>query len=334
MKAGVVVALAILAGAGAGPAATADAPAVATREVEFVVHNPTDVAAYRVHATLYQPARSTGCARSALILVSGLSYSSWAWDFPVSPERYSTARALAAAGYPVVAVDLPGYGRSTKPDGRLLTIPSYASMISQIASQLKLPAYGGPRFEHVGLVGHSAGTEIAEVATALYDIDLLVATGYTHFPSQRIATDFLTGDYVRAAQGGYEYFGDTPEQRREYMYNEAVDDPAVMDLDTALAEPTPSGEVLTIGPQPSRALVPLIDVPVMLVIGEDDILFPSADADTDLALFVQSPSTASYVLRDAGHSLMLHPNAPDANAAIVSWLREPAQSSALPSCPV
>ncbi|WP_372518231.1 alpha/beta hydrolase [Polyangium jinanense] len=248
-------------------------------------------------------------------------------------------RALASQGFPAIAIDKLGYGASDHANGYTLTVESYAAMTSQIVTQLRTGLYQTPlpslpiAFSRVGLVGHSAGTEIAELTAGLFGgIDVLIATGYTHVPTPRILTDFTTGDTVRAALSDREYFGGTPEQRTEYMYNVSVADPDVIALDTAMAELTPSGEILTISSQPSRLIMATITAPVLLVLAEQDILFPPdvlgvPVGELELALFALSGDKELYVVPDAGHSFMLHPNAPETNAVIVDWL-----SARIPAC--
>ncbi|MDI1436920.1 alpha/beta hydrolase [Polyangium sorediatum] len=319
----------------AAPASALAAPSVAVRPVSFTVTNPLELGALRtVRGSLYLPANNTQCRKSVMLLIPGLSYGAWAWDFPFEPDTYSVARALASQGFPAIAIDKLGYGASDHPNGYTLTVESYAAMTSQIVTQLRTGLYQTPlpslplAFSRVGLMGHSAGTEIAELTAALFGgVDVLIATGYTHVPTPRILTDFTTGDSVRAALSDHVYFGGTVEQRTEYMYNLAAADPAVVALDTAMAELTPSGEILTISSQPSRLVMPLITAPVLLVLAEQDILFPPSllgvpVGELELALFTLSSDKALHVVPGAGHSFMLHTNAPETNAVIVDWLSE------------
>lgn len=302
-----VLALGVLSPAGAQTA-------VEQRGVSYTVHNVADPGLeLTVRGTMYRP---EGCLSSVMLLVHGLSYGQWGWDFPIEPEKYSVAQALAGAGYAAVTIDLPGYGASDDPpSGYTLTVEGYAMMVGEIVAQLR--AQG---FQHVGLMGHSAGAEISELAAALYDVDVLIAAGYTHFPSQRIVTDFITGDMVRAAQDDYEYFGGTPDVRLEYMYNRDFADPVIQAKDNELANLTPSGEVYSIGPQPSRYLVPLITEPTLLLLAEKDLLFPVENGEQDLLLFALASDKSLHVVPEAGHSFMLHPNAPATNAAVAAWL--------------
>ncbi|HVL33146.1 MAG TPA: alpha/beta fold hydrolase [Actinomycetota bacterium] len=308
--------------------------AVSVDRVGFTVVNPVNGEELEIKGNVYMPAGAPACDASVILLVHGLSYGTFAWDFPIEPNRYSVARALAERGYPAVAFDRPGYGQSTKPNGYTLSVEAYAGMVSQMVAQLRTANYSSAvrnAFRRVALMGHSAGTEISELTTALYGgVDALIATAYTHFPSQRIATDFFTGDYVRAAQRDYEYFGGTPAGRTEYMYNTALADPAVVSRDNELANLTPSGEVYSIGMQPSGKVQALIDVPVLLVLAEKDLLFPSEFANDELLLFAGSRDKKLHMVPQAGHSFMLHTNAPETNAVVADWLD--ARQAITPHC--
>lgn len=298
--------------------------------VQFTVVNPLNQETLTVNGGLFRRDDQTACASSVMLMVHGLSYGEYAWDFPVQPQTYSVARALAAAGYPSIAIDLPGYESAQpdtqpKPNGYTLTVEGYAAMVGQIESALRAGSYGGPAFGAVGIMGHSAGTEITELAAGLglATPDVYIPTGYHHVPSQRIVTDFFTGDFIRAAQTDYEYFGGDQQGRTEYMYAplpSANVDPDIVAADNALANGTPSGEVYSIGPQPSKAVVPLITAPVLFVIGDSDLLFELQWVDEELNLFASAASVDLHVVEGAGHSFMLHKNAPATNASIASWL--------------
>lgn len=309
--------------------------------VSFAVANPLEPGVPReIHGFLYRRADQAACTSSVTLLVHGLSYGIFGWDLRVGDKVLSVARDLAAQGYPAVAIDLLGYGSSdgygspNRPNGYTLTVQSYAVMVGQIVDQLRDGGYQGTRtaFARVGLAGHSAGTEISELAvgSGLADVDLLVATGYTHFPSERIATDFITGDMVRASQSDYEYFGGSEAVRTEYMYDVRFADRKVIAADNARANLTPSGEIYSIGPQPSKLVMGAIDVPVLLVLAANDLLFPIKFADEELSLFASSADRTLLTVPDAGHSFMLHDNAAQTNAAIANWLVAP--PSRLPAC--
>lgn len=332
----VLACLALLVALLPAPTAAAQEP-VEVVPVAFEVTNPLEPAAtYTVRGDLYLPGDAEACGSSVMLLLHGLSYARWGWDFPIDPDTYSVARDLAERGRPALAIDELGYGDSDHPNGYTLTVQSYAAMTSQMIEQLRAGTYATGAdepiaFEGVGLMGHSAGTEIAELTAGLFGgVDVLVATAYTHFPSQRIAMDFFTGDVPRALEDDYEYFGGRPRVRAEYMYNLDFADPDVVERDNELANLTPSGEILSISNQPSRLTMGAIDVPVLLVLAEEDVLFPADFGEQELALFASSPEAELLTVPSAGHSFMLHPNAPETNDAIADWLD--GRDDAVPAC--
>lgn len=310
---------------------TASTAEATVQEITFTVTNPLEPGvSYEIYGRMSLP---EGSCAGVLLLQHGLSYGAWGWDFPIQPETYSTVKALADAGYASVTIDRLGYGRSAHPDGYKLTVEGYADMTRQMMDQLRTGTYAAaakPSFAKVGLMGHSAGTEVSEMTAALYGADALIATAYHHFPSQRIVTDFFTGDFVRAAQDDYEEFGGDEAGRTEYMYHLPNADPAVVAKDNELRNLTPSGEVYTIGPQPSRYVMNRITSPTLLVLAEYDLLFEPSFAEQEEALFVSAHDLTTMIVEDAGHSFMLHKNAAQTNASMIGWLQ--ARPEAVPAC--
>ena len=311
--------------------ALAGQAALASRALADITVTPETISApapgggtLHVAGTLYLP---TGTVpHAALLLVHGLSYGQWAWDFPYNNYEYSVARPLARAGYAALAIDLPGYGKSSHPNGHADTVEYYARVVASLGRTLH--RWG---FSKVGVIGHSAGSEIAELAVALHPkvFNVLVATGYTHEPSTQLVSGFYTGDIPRSLTSQYDYFEGTPANRIAQFYTGSFD-PAVPPLDNAMANLTPSGEILSIGtpPQPSRGLTALIHIPVLLVLGDKDALFPVANNPVPLlnnlqAELLQFPGTrdkAAIIAHDAGHLFFLERSAPQTLAGEINWL--------------
>jgi pimeloyl-ACP methyl ester carboxylesterase len=324
------------------PLVPASSPAVGiTREpVTFKVTNPLKPGrTYTIRGTLIRP--TAGCSNSVLLAVHGLSYGKWAWDFPLRPETYSVAQALAERGYAMVAIDRLGYGDSHggKPNGYTLTVEGYAEMTAQIAKRLRSGKYGAANptpFAHVGLIGHSAGSEAVELAAGLHPniADVLIATSYTHEPfvnNEWLLREWVPGDNVRAAMDDYEYFQSNPTTRAKEMYWLPNADSDVVALDNKLANLTPSGEIYSINPQPSRFVIGLIKIPTLLVLADRDDLFPASFGQSELLLFQSATDKTLLVAGpDDGHTFMLHRNAAATNGAIADWLD--ARNAALPKC--
>ena len=320
------------------------ATAPATKEaVAFHVTNPLDPGkTYTVNGVLTRPA---GCVSNVLLALHGLSYGAWAWDFTdVGGGSYSVANALAARGYGVLAIDELGYNTSAgagapdHPNGYTLTVESYAYMTGQILKQLHAGTYTAAHpnaFTHVGLIGHSAGSEIVEEAAALYPnlVSVLIPTAYTHVPNVSNAwllREWFPGDNVRAAFSDYEYFETNPTIRAMDMYNLHNADPAVVAADNARAALTPSGEIWSIGMQPSHFIMEKIRMPVLLVLGDKDALFPGTKGATELPLFVSAKDKTLVRLPKDGHVFFLQLDAAAARNAIAGWLDR--HHAAMPRC--
>jgi pimeloyl-ACP methyl ester carboxylesterase len=69
---------------------------------------------------------------------------------------------------------------------------------------------------------------------------------------------------------------------------------------------------------------------VLLVLAENDGVFPVEDGSKELALFTGSDDKSLHVIPEAGHTFMLHPNAPDFHDALADWLD--ARQQAMPKC--
>jgi pimeloyl-ACP methyl ester carboxylesterase len=314
----------------AGFAVTGEAPAgtrtisqergvgLLKQPVEFTVKNPDEggearrIVGYRYDTFCSSP--------TAVLLLHGLSYTKEAWDFP----GYSVARKLAEAGYAVFAVDRLGYGESKLENGYRVTHEGYADMAHQMVEQLR--AQG---FKHVVLGGHSAGAGTTELAAALHGgVDAIMPIGWHHRPSNELGMDFFTGDYLRALLDDYEYFLGTPQHRAEMFYPASAD-PAVVEADTKAAVLTPSGEIFSIGKQPSRLVVGTIKVPVFLQFGDSDRLFEVQYAKMHAEEFRSSSSVTVDIIPDAGHTFMLTKDGPAGAERMAEWLRSRPET---PSC--
>lgn len=310
--------------------------------VSFTVTNPLSPGrSFVIRGELVRP--RAGCSRGVLLAMHGLSYGAWAWDFPLQPDRYSVAQALAKRGYALLAVDRLGYGASEgkgspeQPNGYTLTAPGYGDMAAQMVKQLRAGTYKAKApvaFQHVGLIGHSAGSEVVEYAAALNPglADVLIATAYTHEPF--VNNNWLirewTQDNTRAALGDYEYFETNPAIRAQDMYNLANADPKVVAWDNAHANLTPSGEIWSMSPQLTRFLLPTINIPVLVVLGDKDTLFPGAEGPNEMLWFAGTSDKTLLRAPNDGHAFMLQKDAPVMNTKIANWLD--AHQGQLPRC--
>jgi pimeloyl-ACP methyl ester carboxylesterase len=315
---------------------------IVRESVSFTVTNPLDPGhTYRIYGSMIRP--RAGCSRSVLLAMHGLSYGAWAWDFPIEREKYSVAQALAERGFAMVTVDRLGYGRSAgigrpdNPNGYTLTAEGYGDMAAQMVRQLRTGLYTAPlpmAFQHVGMIGHSAGSEDVEIAAALSPglVDVLIPTAYTHEPF--VNNDWLvrewTQDNIRAAQSDYEYFETNPTIRAAEMHWLPNMDPRITAWDNAHANLTPSAEIFSMGPQLSRFLLPTIKIPVLVVLGDHDELFPGAQGENEMSWFAGTSDKTLLIAPKDGHAFMLQKNGRATDEKIADWLD--AHHTQFPAC--
>ena len=74
------------------------------------------------------------------------------------------------------------------------------------------------------------------------------------------------------------------------------------------------------GPQPSRFLLPTITIPVLVVLGDKDALFPGAQGPSEMMWFQGTEDKTLIRLPNDGHAFMLQKDAPVAFTKIANWL--------------
>ena len=307
---------------------------VTVTPIEFTVENQLEPGSqYALRGFLYEPKGKEGCRSSVLQANHGASNGAWYWDIPYQQQAYSIARHVAASGIPFLSLNKLGYGQpghpfgsSDEPPGKTVTVEALADASHQVTQQLRAMGY-----RHVGLIGHSAGSEESELQAGLYgDVDALILSGFTHLPTSGFAGEFVTKEQPRAMSEDYPYlFGDI-ETRDGFLFTENVDPTLVQALHPLVNE-TPSGEILSIGPLASRFVAPLVTASVLTLVANDDLIFNPDGASLDEAAFVSSDDVTFNRYDGVGHLLEFHrPTGPKVTADVVDWLAD--RPSVMPSC--
>jgi pimeloyl-ACP methyl ester carboxylesterase len=296
-------------------------------------------------------AAKAGKPPAVLVLVHGITYGTYYWDFPYKPGTYSAVNALTKHGYATLNIDRVGHGRSDHPLSALTTTAAQAETIHQLIGKLKAGKIGGLTFPHVTTVGHSYGSVISWFESSLYnDTDAVIGTGYSDRVSAVNAVSLiLTGGpaaldpvtssepwaldpgYLQVRQGS---------RNIPALYYSANADPAVIAKDNQLANTVTLPELATFPEPEYDGMHKNITIPTFTVNGEFDTLTCGTDqkecattasqtaspqaleaASTRLRDW-ESPahnSAACYraaVIPDAGHDINLHDNAQQAFATI------------------
>jgi pimeloyl-ACP methyl ester carboxylesterase len=289
------------------------------------------------------------------LLVSGYSYDHNYWNMPgVDAYRYSYARSLTAAGYTVFAIDRIGVGQSDHPPAQQVTVPAEAYVLHQVVAALRHGTIGATRFRRVIGVGHSLGAAIwlceAGTPTAATrhtpcpgygDVDGLILADYLHQlapnATAAIAQTLHPADddpKFAGQQLPVGYLTTKPGTRGRDFYDLRYADPTVIVVDEAMKQTGTTGEAATIDTANNPVTSQAIQVPVLLVVGQDDTLtcdrfaaMSCADSEAIIAreapYFSRRSSLQAFIVPRSGHDTNLHPDAArwfDAATRWTTWL--------------
>lgn len=259
--------------------------------------------------------------RPVQILSHGITYNHGYWDLPeVGGQDYSYARYMARRNYAVLALDLPGAGESDRLDGDALNLAESASALHQVAQHLKATAEKNT-FEKLIYVGHSNGALISTFAQALYgDAQAVVNTGWLNTQHSvpvdgSVLVELLNqGPYIRIPG----------EMRGALFYDAAHSDPEVVAYDNEVADTVTRGQfgdLLTMLTYPELIPAGDIRVPVMVQLGDMDLVASASYAVEEAKMYPRAPSVWVDTLVNTGHVFNGHYGKERGWAAIDLWLR-------------
>ncbi|WP_146210124.1 alpha/beta hydrolase [Vitiosangium sp. GDMCC 1.1324] len=259
--------------------------------------------------------------RPVQILVHGITYNHAYWDLPeIDGNAYSYARYMARQQYAVLALDLPGTGESDKPNGDFLNLAESASAVHQVAQRLRATAEKNT-FETLVYVGHSNGALIATFAQALYhDAKAVVMTGWLNTRHEVPVDPAVLG--ALAQQGPYiQVPGDL---RSALFYDVPHADPDVIAYDNQVADNVTRGQfldLLTMLGSPELIPVQGITVPILVQLGENDLLASASYAQNEAQAYPRSPFVWVDKVPDIGHAVNGHYLRMRSWVMIDAWLR-------------
>jgi pimeloyl-ACP methyl ester carboxylesterase len=307
--------------------------------VSFVVQNVnksavpcgTDGKTYTVRGHLTGPASVLGSAQptSGTLYLHGLELGEWFWRVPVT--GFNHAIELAKRGHVSVTIDRLGYGASDHPAGTNSCVGGQASVAHQIVQQLRAGAYGGtlhPAFSRVGVAGHSLGGSIAQVeAYSFKDADAVALLSYADVALTASAvftaatwgpTCVLGGQPSAKGAPGYAYFTANQAAYRRNFLAAAPD--SVFAYGDSRRTINPCGDLQSAVPASvvSGLSAKQIKVPVLLLMGDKDLVFDSARVPLQ-ALLYGGPTTTK-VIPGATHGLTVDRTAAEFRSALEEWL--------------
>ncbi|MGH7818475.1 MAG: alpha/beta hydrolase [Candidatus Binatia bacterium] len=327
----------------AGPLAAAAVVEAIELPVSFEIENTnssrvpceSDGKSYTISGYLVaSPAALHSEERAVTLFLHGLGYGEFYWRFQAVPG-YDFAAMQADAGHASVVIDQLGYDSSGHPPGMEVCTGSQADVAHQLVTALRDGSYhiqGGARlpFARVALAGHSMGSIIAQIeAYSFHDVDALVITGYADqgqtplLASESTKTGLACasgGETGEGGEGGYAYFGQTPEDSEAMMYHRA--DPAIIEAASAMRNRDPCG-LINSAPQAllaNRLELDTIDVPVLIVCAADDALFGEEGCERQHELYSGSADVSTVVVDATGHALALEVTKGQFQDAVSAWM--------------
>src|SRR4051794_32858945 len=282
----------------------------------------------------------------AIVLVHGIASSTANWDF--SPA-WSTARALASAGYVVYSYDRLGYARSSYFDvpggGATLTTHEHRRMLHEVVQDVQRGGYatsasddcaaarpGGRASRSVVILGHSAGGWIVAGYPGTYhDVAAMIQT------SIFATTAGAAAQSSQSSQGGHfdpnpqhpDYF-DFFHQRSECESFNVYPPGAVQwVVDIACTPPfipSPFGEITDLPAKLAEddAAIAQIGpgIPVLLAAGDHDTTAPPEKVAADFAYYKAhcGCDVSQYTIPNSGHLWQVHAAMPQVVNEVVRWL--------------
>jgi len=268
-------------------------------------------------------------------LIPGLTYNHRYWDGPtINNRNYSYARFMANNGFVVLALDLLGSGKSSVPDGDVLTLTESSFTIAQVLFSLQSGRNQlGRSFGKVIVVGHSLGAILSVYTLGRFPhaADALVVTAWAFAPHVVLMPDIVLAALEKP------YIQLPPEIRTQAFFFPSKTDPRVIRFDNrVLADQTPRGifsqglpllQAMARGNADDVEFIKVfsrsnqIRVPVLIQLGEFDVLAPASLADQEAGFYPRAPKVKVQTLNNIGHSFNLHVNRLKSWKRVVGWLK-------------
>ena len=274
------------------------------------------------------------------LILHGLGYGSFFSNFELV-DGYDFARKQAEAGNITVAIDRLGYDESPMPNGFETCLGAQADMANQVIVQLRRGEYqvddrDAPAFSQVVLAGHSVGGLLAQAVAYSFEdaVDGLVVLSYSDVVVSDLAMQYAAeaveacseegGQLSERGAPGYVAYGEDPVDFVIGHFATGNADPQVTRLTVDRRNINPCGDLLSFSAAVNTNLRNLdqIDVPVLVLAGEDDAFFPPPAVERQAELFTGAESVTTEVIADTGHALTLHLSRDEFASEITHWLQD------------
>ncbi|MDT0612276.1 alpha/beta hydrolase [Streptomyces lancefieldiae] len=293
-----------------------------------------------IYGELCRPRHQSTTSKTVQLLVPGSTYNHSYYDMPVANGRYSYVSAALDAGFSTFNIDRLATGRSTLPPSSRYTLDTGTDTLHQVITQLRDGQIKDRTFDKVVWVGHSLGSSMAWAQAAKYthDVDAFVLTSMSHVVRKEEPSDNGPGQDIQfeiKAKDDPKFHGTindpgyltTNAGMRQFFYDTAHTDPAVIKADERLKDVSTAADSDTTPLPPAKSPSRAIKVPTLLVTGDKDQYCTAGTCTSKTMLASERPyysdqaGLTSIVVPNSGHNVQLHKNALETNTQILNWIK-------------
>ncbi|CAB4730259.1 unannotated protein [freshwater metagenome] len=172
--------------------------------------------------------------------------------------------------------------------------------------------------------GHGVGAAIAQVEAANFDdVHGLVLMSWADTNASQRAFEEAGQQSVACLSGAsYASYGATDGDFQSLLFSSAI--ARVLSAATALRNSVPCGDVTSLAPLLAASVLTThqIEVPVLLLFGDEDALNRPGAAEEQAGRFDSSPSVTTTTFAHTGSALPLEKSAPQVRASVLRWLAQ------------
>lgn len=214
--------------------------------------------------------------------------------FTTTAEFWREQVEAFSARHQMVRINLPGHGRSPRPEDRTYTIDAFVEDVLKVFRALAI--------DSAVLVGLSMGGTVAQSFTLAYPgrVNSLVLVGAT---AHGLGADVNVDNVLKAIDDLGVVAASQNVIERSFA---SVANPALVDFAKTEVAQTPAfvarQAIVSLNASDSRARLGDIRVPTLVIVGEEDIITAPSESQT---LANKIPNSQLHTVRWAGHFPML-----------------------------
>ncbi|HUR73838.1 MAG TPA: alpha/beta hydrolase [Sporichthya sp.] len=326
----------LTAGLFSAPAQAADPVQVVELPISFAVKNTnhtsvpcaSDGKDYTVNGVIVGPKAALAGGEDVTLYLHAVTWNSDYFNLDIPDHNY--VRALAVLGHTSIAVDRLGYGKSGKPEGLATCFGSEADVAGQMVDALKsgnytVAGHKAGAYQRVYLGGSSVGAMIANIAAfTFHNVDGVINQGFGDFAASLYAGHEVFDADSRCVAGGdpgapKNYVTFAKDTRDTFYFSDAT--PEVR-AKVPAPRPDPCGQIESVlaGIGADIAHLGEINVPVLLVFGTEDAVFPPPAVHQEAARYAGSPEVTVAGIPGASHFPVLERSFGLLIGATAQWL--------------